>query len=210
MIDNFALGLTHGLMLLAAWRLLSRPDLERRCRAARRRARLVRPSGRRASATMRDLVLVAFLAALLLLGLKRPFLFVLAYIYVDIVSPQRLSYSLLNSIPISMIVAALAIGGWLVADKKELRFAPRQGLILVLLALRHLTTALRRLPGRGAGRNGTGCGRRCSSRSSCRSRCAPGCGSRRCCCSSSCRRRRSSSSAGSRRSLAAAATACST
>ena len=28
MIDNFALGLSHGLMLLAAWRLLSRPDLE--------------------------------------------------------------------------------------------------------------------------------------------------------------------------------------
>jgi len=28
MIDNFALGLTHGLMLLAAWRLLSRRDLE--------------------------------------------------------------------------------------------------------------------------------------------------------------------------------------
>ena len=28
MIDNFALGLTHGLMLLAAWRLLFRRDLE--------------------------------------------------------------------------------------------------------------------------------------------------------------------------------------
>jgi hypothetical protein len=28
MIDNFVLALTHGLMLLAAWRLLSRPDLE--------------------------------------------------------------------------------------------------------------------------------------------------------------------------------------
>lgn len=28
MIDTFALGLTHGLMILAAWRLLSRPDLE--------------------------------------------------------------------------------------------------------------------------------------------------------------------------------------
>jgi hypothetical protein len=27
MIDNFSLALTHGLMLLAAWRLLSRPDL---------------------------------------------------------------------------------------------------------------------------------------------------------------------------------------
>lgn len=28
MIDNFAIALTHGLMLLAAWRLLQRPDLE--------------------------------------------------------------------------------------------------------------------------------------------------------------------------------------
>jgi hypothetical protein len=28
MIDNFALALSHGLMLLVAWRLLFRPDLE--------------------------------------------------------------------------------------------------------------------------------------------------------------------------------------
>lgn len=28
MIDNFALALTHGLMLVALWRLLSRPDLD--------------------------------------------------------------------------------------------------------------------------------------------------------------------------------------
>jgi len=27
-IDIFALALTHGLMILAAWRLLSRPDLD--------------------------------------------------------------------------------------------------------------------------------------------------------------------------------------
>lgn len=29
MIDNFALGLTHGLMMLAAILLLRRPDLDR-------------------------------------------------------------------------------------------------------------------------------------------------------------------------------------
>ena len=29
MIDNFSLGLTHGLMLLAAWLLLRRTDLDR-------------------------------------------------------------------------------------------------------------------------------------------------------------------------------------
>ena len=28
MIDNFVLALTHGLMMLAAWRLLSRRDLD--------------------------------------------------------------------------------------------------------------------------------------------------------------------------------------
>ena len=28
MIDNFALAVSHGLMLLAAWRLLSRADLD--------------------------------------------------------------------------------------------------------------------------------------------------------------------------------------
>jgi hypothetical protein len=28
MIDNFALALSHGLMLLAAWRLFRRPDLD--------------------------------------------------------------------------------------------------------------------------------------------------------------------------------------
>ena len=28
MIDNFSLALTHALMLYAAWKLLSRPDLD--------------------------------------------------------------------------------------------------------------------------------------------------------------------------------------
>jgi hypothetical protein len=28
MIDNFALALSHGLLMLAAWRLLARPDLD--------------------------------------------------------------------------------------------------------------------------------------------------------------------------------------
>ena len=28
MIDNFALAISHGLLLLAAWRLMRRPDLD--------------------------------------------------------------------------------------------------------------------------------------------------------------------------------------
>ena len=90
---------------------------------------------------MRDLVFVAFIAGLLTLGLRRPFLFVLTYAYVDIVAPQRLSYFLLNSIPLSLIVAALAIGSWLLVDDKSgFRVTPRQGLMLILLAYVGTTT----------------------------------------------------------------------
>jgi putative inorganic carbon (hco3(-)) transporter len=90
---------------------------------------------------MRDLAFVAFLAGLLALGLRRPFLFVLAYIYVDTVSPQRLSYFLLNSIPLSMIIAVLAMGGWAILDRKDqLGFSVRQGLLLILLGYAGVTT----------------------------------------------------------------------
>ena len=40
---------------------------------------------------MRDLAFVGFLLALIGMGIRRPFLFVLAYVYVDIVSAARLS-----------------------------------------------------------------------------------------------------------------------
>ncbi len=90
---------------------------------------------------MRDLAFIAFLAALLGLGLKRPFVFILVYAYIDIVAPQRLSYYLLNTVPVSQIVAMLAIGGWLIFDKtKQLTFTARQGLMLMLLAYCYFTT----------------------------------------------------------------------
>lgn len=96
---------------------------------------------------MRDLFFVAFLLAMFGLGLRRPFLLVLAYAYVDIVSPQHLSYYLLNSVSISMVAASLAIGGWLLFDdKKNLTVAPRQFLMLALLGYAYFTTVYADLP----------------------------------------------------------------
>jgi probable O-glycosylation ligase (exosortase A-associated) len=90
---------------------------------------------------VRDLAFIAFLAALLATGFRRPFLFVLAYAYIDIVSPQRLTYLLLNSVPISMLAVALAVAGWLAFDdKKDARVAPRQFLIVLLLGYCFYTT----------------------------------------------------------------------
>ena len=105
---------------------------------------------------MRDLFFLAFLGAFFLLGLRRPFLLVAVYAYIDIVSPQRLSYFLLNRIPISAIAFALAVGAWLLVDKKtDCRFSMRQ-LLLLILAIRP-----RRPTSRSTRtRNGNGCGRR--------------------------------------------------
>ena len=90
---------------------------------------------------MRDLAFIGFLLALWGMGFRRPFLFVCAYIYIDIISPQRLTYFLLNSVPISLIAVGLMVLGWVIADdKRDSRFAPRQGLILILLVYCWITT----------------------------------------------------------------------
>ncbi|SEN18632.1 hypothetical protein SAMN05192583_2173 [Sphingomonas gellani] len=43
MIDNLTILLTHGLMLIAAWRVLRRPDLDREGPAIRRGFRRTPP-----------------------------------------------------------------------------------------------------------------------------------------------------------------------
>ena len=96
---------------------------------------------------MTDLAFVGFIGAMLILGLRRPFLWVLAYAYVDIVSPHELSYYLLNNVPLSLIVAPLAILGWLFFDKdKSLRISTSQWLIGLLGLWCGLTTLYAEFP----------------------------------------------------------------
>ncbi len=90
---------------------------------------------------MRDLAFIAFLLAFFGMGFRRPFLLVLVYVYIDIVSPQRLTYLLLNTIPISLIAVALAVGGWVLADdKRDTRVGARSVLIVVLMIYCWITT----------------------------------------------------------------------
>jgi putative inorganic carbon (hco3(-)) transporter len=90
---------------------------------------------------MRDLIFVAYILGLMLLAFKRPFLFTLIYAYLDIVSPQRLSYFLLNSIPLSLIVFALAFSSFfLIEDKRNVRFAPRIAMVIILILYCGITT----------------------------------------------------------------------
>jgi probable O-glycosylation ligase (exosortase A-associated) len=97
--------------------------------------------------TVRDLAFVGFLFALLGIGFRRPFVFVLTYVYIDIVAPQRLTYYMLNSVPISLITVALAVLAWLfVDDKKDSRFGPRQAMMTMLLIYCGITTTMADFP----------------------------------------------------------------
>jgi probable O-glycosylation ligase (exosortase A-associated) len=81
-----------------------------------------------------NLFLTAFVTAFLAAGVRKPFLFVLAYAYIDIVAPQKVSWGFLQSIPISLIAFMGAVTAWAVAeDKSGIRFSPRQMLLLLLI-----------------------------------------------------------------------------
>ncbi len=91
---------------------------------------------------MIDLGLFLFIAALLALGLRRPFLWVLTYIYIDTLAPQDIGWRFVAALPVSLIAFCAAFGGWLLADPKHgARFGFRQWLILALLAWCAVTTA---------------------------------------------------------------------
>ena len=84
---------------------------------------------------MIDLFLTAFVLALFAAGFRKPFVWVLAYAYIDVLAPQKISWFLLQKIPISLIAFALAFLGWAYADAKQgARLTFRQ-LLLVLLLL---------------------------------------------------------------------------
>src|SRR4051812_22976987 len=81
---------------------------------------------------MRSLYLFAFYISFFVLGLNAPFVFSLGYVWVDTFDPQHVSYSILNSMPISMIIAAASIFSYVISDKK---YAPRVNFISILILL---------------------------------------------------------------------------
>src|SRR5687768_8207312 len=90
---------------------------------------------------MLDLALLAFIGVLLALGLKRPFFWVLAYIYIDVVAPQKIGWGFIQALPVSLIAFAAAFAGWLFLDTKQnSRFTLRQALIGALLVWCGFTT----------------------------------------------------------------------
>jgi hypothetical protein len=75
-------------------------------------------------------------------GLRRPFLFVLAYAYIDIVAPQKVSWGLSPVDPHQphRISGRGGRTGSVAEDERGIRFSPRQFVLLLLLIYCGLTT----------------------------------------------------------------------
>ena len=100
---------------------------------------------------MTNLALSAFLILLLAAGFRRPFLWVLAYLYVDILQPQVISWGLLSRLPVSLICFVAAFLGWVLADdKRDSRGSFRQVLMALLLMYCGATTLAAQFPAEAA------------------------------------------------------------
>jgi O-antigen ligase len=94
-----------------------------------------------------NLALTGFVFGMFALGLRRPYLWVLAYLYVDILSPQKVSWGFLSKLPISLMAFVLAFAGWIMLDaKRDSRFTFRQGLMLLLLVYCGISTMFADFP----------------------------------------------------------------
>lgn len=83
---------------------------------------------------MTDLFFLGFFGLVMAMGLRRPFLWVLAYLWVDILAPQKIAFGFFSGIPVSLVAFCAAFAGWALTDtKKGVRFSRRQALLLFLL-----------------------------------------------------------------------------
>ncbi len=90
---------------------------------------------------MRSVFLTAVFLYLILLGFSYPFVAGLAYIWIDIVKPQYLAYSLINGLPVSMIASIVAILAYLIkGDKASLKFTAVMYLLCIFAAWVTFTT----------------------------------------------------------------------
>ena len=67
---------------------------------------------------LRSLWLLLVCASFLGVSGSAPFVATLGYVWVDTFGPQNVAYILLNQIPVAMIMGAVAVGAYLLLDRR--------------------------------------------------------------------------------------------
>jgi putative inorganic carbon (HCO3(-)) transporter len=92
---------------------------------------------------MRSAFILGVLLYILTLGLSFPFVAGMAYLWIDIVKPQNLAYSFVNSLPLSRIAAVVVLASYAInANKKSFRLTPVMCLVACLALWVTITTYL--------------------------------------------------------------------
>ena len=68
---------------------------------------------------MRSLFITLCYASFFIVGAVAPFVFTLGYLWVDSFLPQAIAFSLINDLPVSMIAAIAAFGGYALLDRRD-------------------------------------------------------------------------------------------
>ncbi|MBV1799979.1 putative O-glycosylation ligase, exosortase A system-associated [Siccirubricoccus sp. G192] len=68
---------------------------------------------------LRSLYVVLVYLAFLALGVVAPFVFSLGYVWVDTFNPQRIDYIMLPLFPVSLVMGAGAVGGYILLDRRS-------------------------------------------------------------------------------------------
>ena len=91
---------------------------------------------------LRSIWLLGVYVAFIALGTQAPFVLTLGYVWVDTFSPQLVSYIILNDIPVAMIMGALAVGAYLLLDRRAVPHLRAITVIQLILAVWITLTSL--------------------------------------------------------------------
>lgn len=83
---------------------------------------------------MRSLYIALIYLAFIVLGVAAPFAFTLGYVWVSIFRPHDIAYEILNLVPVSMIMGALAVGSYFLLDRRSPPPVTSQMVLVLLLA----------------------------------------------------------------------------
>lgn len=90
---------------------------------------------------MRDLVLTAFILSLIPLALLRPWIGAIAYFWISLMSPHKMTWSYAATLPFALIIGvATLIGLVITRDKKSIPWSPELILVSILAFYFTLTT----------------------------------------------------------------------
>lgn len=90
---------------------------------------------------MRDAIIVLVLLALAAAAFWRPWMMTFTYLYADLVQPQRLSYYLIQTVPVNFILGAAAVVLFAFDTKKNLRIGGIQMLMILFTIWFTLTSS---------------------------------------------------------------------